>query len=331
MASYKLLYSSSNQNCEKNLVLLDSHILIGIENYVKSGKANESFKLFLADWEQDLKNRALFLSAGILETCFDRSTQNFKPDRFKVLEPAIREFTKQACNSESTPESASLWLLNLVLPGYAAMLKFRTLVSQASKKKGQKALVLFEEYLKWMSNDLGFFLPYQIQIALDYFVMGSTTRNYIQRLLKPRGDGQDDVLQRTWSCAWDVLYLQMLADLDSGVIDGNYHQSVLATFDRGLIELETRLAVQSANEGDVSCYSFNLRPNTNKSRTDSEYLAFYEIAAKYASHATTQVEKMHNLLSASFEVQCAERDREIEKYKLLITKLEQEVLALQSK
>jgi hypothetical protein len=266
MASYKLLYSSSNQNCEKSLVILDSHILIGVENYVKSGKANESFKLFLVDWEQGLKNRPLFLSAGILETCFDRSKLNLKPGRFERLEDGIREFTGQACNKESTPESASLWLLRLILPGYAALLKFRTLVSQASKKKGQKALVLFEEYLKWMSNDLGFFLPYQIQIALDYFVEGSTTRSYVQGLLKLSG-GKHKILERTWSCTWDVLYLQMLADLDSGVIDDNYHQSVLATFDGDLIELETRIAVKSVNKGDVSCNSFILKPN--EGRTDS--------------------------------------------------------------
>jgi hypothetical protein len=57
------------------------------------------------------------------------------------------------------------------------------------------------------------------------------------------------------------------------------------------------------------------------------YNAFNEIATKYASHGTIQAEKMQNFLSASLEVQSAERDREIETYKRLIAKLEQEVLA----
>jgi hypothetical protein len=316
--NYKLLFPPNESRGE--LLILDSHVLIDIEAYEKFKHVpNESFKHFLRDWKTGLKDCNLCLSPAIVEACYDRKKRTMRPGRFERMERAIHSFTGRASDAESTPESAANWVLKMLLPGYAALLKLRLLVHDV---KTVKPLVLWEEYLRWMSEDLGWLLPYEMQIAQDYLVKGpgSTTRDYVQGLFKLK---KKNPLQTTWSAAWDVFYLRLFEEINAGgSVFGSAQKTLLATFDGDLIKLSSRLIVRSENRGNVECHAFVLVPNIEIS--DAKYNEFDAITRRYAD-PTQRIERMQAFYTAPLEEQLATRDRELKNLERLVADLEDQV------
>jgi hypothetical protein len=125
----------------------------------------------------------------------------------------------------------------LMVSSYACVLEI--MILQIKSKDKLKA---YEEYVKFMNNELFGSLAIENHLAMCYFLGEGNTENLVKAIFK---FGKKPLLLNAWNTCWDIFFIRLL-------IKSHYDSSndiikpVLITADNGIRDLAKAMAIETA-------------------------------------------------------------------------------------
>ncbi|HAM22192.1 MAG TPA: hypothetical protein DCQ04_07950 [Actinobacteria bacterium] len=238
-------------------VLLDTSVLVDLE-HAAAGRGSPKGWLAIQHLALQLAPMDVFPGPGILEVLCERGSDSLNTNRAHSIAAAmnawfdggiVRTLSLEAVR-EAYREQMGRDLLE-ALPFrveehihqqvfYASLLKLACLWSRARGGfKARERVGLFSEFVHWMSHELRVVSPLPLQIARDRLVgPQGYPASYTDRLMKLGKDPLDDL----WGASWDLVHLESITMFEAGgVTDIEGRDVVLATADRGLVQLRERI------------------------------------------------------------------------------------------
>lgn len=239
---------------QAHTVILDSSVLIDLER-VASGKSNESTTHAAQGLALELVRMDAVPGGAIAELMVDVDLRPGDPQRGRSLIATmnawfdggisrtrrIREVQAAYARGMASdlPDVVAYESLDQ-LALYASLLRLALLWTQAKGCfRASQRVALFEEYLRWTTQELGISCAYAAQLARDRLVgPQNSSVAYTDKLLK---FGKHP-LHNLWGASWDLFHLSSIDLLQEGIVlDIGSRDALFVTADRGIVALRDRI------------------------------------------------------------------------------------------
>lgn len=241
---YRLIGVDLEENPRPDLIILDTNVAIDIEKfYFGTGRVDvDALGHVLRAYPRRRYGRFVDLNYGWASSeCAWTRGGDFRAAQSRRLRWALArvvdwdptEMDRALANRRPPVDRDRAWKkgppvldpsevprpLPQVLLSYTALLYLCHLDRTRQAWRGRGNLWALQEYHRWMSEDLGLRLAYELVAAADMFFGTQDRRNAVRRLLKLGGrETPDQIADQAWNAAWDVTFVRMTEGMSLGLL-----------------------------------------------------------------------------------------------------------------
>ena len=141
-----------------------------------------------------------------------------------------------------------------VLPHYGALLFLMKLNSERRSWRGRDPLWPLEQYVAWVDDTFGIRSSYCLHLAVSLLVGSAEAKSDATRIFKLSGsEGPEELAQKSWNVAWDITMLASVEGMTYGLFpDRKIKSANLVTRDADPVLLRIASEVRVMIESDQS-------------------------------------------------------------------------------